>query len=117
MESEATTVVQQREPGGPIISFLVKTVIVVVAIIGILSYVDSLAEQRIIQLKETFVHVGGRSFWTKVEAQLDSLADPKSDLTLEKKQKILTQIRVISDRWRPFLNEAVGPLAGNPSKP
>jgi len=117
MESEPTKVVQQREPGGPIIPFLIKTVIVVVAIIGILSYINSLAEEQVIQLKETFGHVGGRSFWTKVEAQLDSLADPKSDLTPEKKQKIMTQIRVISDRWRPFLNEAFGPLPGNPSKP
>jgi hypothetical protein len=117
MESEATTVVQQREPGAPIISFLIKTVIVVVAVIGIFSYVNSLAEERIVQLKETFGHVGGRSFWTKVEAELDSLADPNSDLKPEKKQRIMTQIRIISDRWRPFLNAAVGPLSGNPSKP
>jgi hypothetical protein len=117
MDSEPKTVAQQREPGGPIIPFLVKTVIVVVAIIGILSYINSLAEERVAELKETFGHVGGRSFWAKVEAQLESLADPKSDLTPEKKKRIMTQIRVISDRWRPFLNEAFGPLPESPSKP
>ncbi len=117
MESEATTVVQQRESGAPIITFLIKTVIIVAAIIGILSYINSLAEERIVQVKETFGHVGGRAFWAKLEDQLDSLADPKSDIKPEKKEKILKQIRIISERWRPFLNEAMGPISERPNKP
>ncbi len=117
MESEATTAVQQREPAGPIITFLIKTVIVVVAICGILFYVNSLMEDRVAQIKEAVGPVGGRAFWTKVEVQLDRLSDPKSDLAPEKKQKILKQIRIISERWRPFLDEAVKPLSESPSKP
>lgn len=116
MDSEPTTVPPPQEAGTPIISFLIKTAIVVGSVIGILSYINYKAEQRIVQIKETFGHVGGRAFWTKLEDQLDSLADPKSDLKPEKKQKILMQIRVISERWRPFLDEAVGSLSGPPKR-
>lgn len=116
MDSEPTTVVPPQQTGTPIISFLIKTAIIVGAVIVILSYVNSMAEKRIVQIKETFGHVGGRAFWAKLEDQLDSLADPKSDLKPEKKQKILMQIRVISERWRPFIDEAVGSLSGPPKR-
>ena len=116
MESETVTVAPPQETGTPLISFLIKTVIVVGAVIAVLAFVNSMAEKRIVQIKETFGHVGGRAFWTKLEDQLDSLADPKSDLKPEKKQKILMQIRVISERWRPFIDEAVGSLSGPPKR-
>jgi hypothetical protein len=116
MESEPATVAPPQETGTPIISFLFKTVIVAGAVIAVLAFVNSMAEKRIVQIKETFGHVGGRAFWTKLEDQLDSLADPKSDLKPEKKQKILMQIRVISERWRPFIDEAVGSLSGPPKR-
>jgi hypothetical protein len=35
------------------------------------------------------------------------LADPKSEVPEEKRQKILSNIRVIRDRWWPFKVEAV----------
>jgi hypothetical protein len=54
--------------------------------------------------------IGGPQFWTKLEKELDKLADPRMDLPAEKKAKILSQIRTISDRWRPFLLEAASAI-------
>lgn len=50
---------------------------------------------------------GGREFWAKLERELEAAADPKNDIPVEKKQKLLAEIRAISDRWRPFLVEVV----------
>jgi hypothetical protein len=51
--------------------------------------------------------IGGAQFWSKVEKGLDQLADPKSEMPEEKRQKILSNIRVLRDRWWPFIAEAV----------
>jgi hypothetical protein len=51
--------------------------------------------------------IGGAQFWSKVEKSLDQLADPKSEMPEEKRQKILSNIRVLRDRWWPFIAEAV----------
>jgi hypothetical protein len=55
--------------------------------------------------------IGGAQFWSKVEKSLDQMADPKSEMPEEKRQKILSNIRVIRDRWWPFIAEAVPPDA------
>jgi hypothetical protein len=52
-----------------------------------------------------------------VEAELDKQADPGSDLSSEKKQKILSQIRIVADRWRPFLMEASSAISRKPKQP
>jgi hypothetical protein len=60
----------------------------------------------------------GRTFWSNVERELDRAADPASDLPEEKKQKLLSDIRRLADRWRPFVTEASGILpSGNISTP
>jgi len=46
----------------------------------------------------------GARFWSKVEKNLDQLA--KSEMPEEKRQKILSDIRLIRDRWWPFIAEA-----------
>ena len=38
------------------------------------------------------------------------------DLSPEKKQKILSQIKIVSDRWRPFLTEAAAAIEGESKK-
>jgi hypothetical protein len=53
----------------------------------------------------------GRTFWSNVERELDRAADPTSDLPDEKKQKLLSDIRRIADRWRPFVTEVSGILS------
>ena len=51
--------------------------------------------------------IGGAQFWSKVEKGLDQLADPKSEMPDDKREKILSDIRAIRDRWWPFIAEAV----------
>jgi hypothetical protein len=55
--------------------------------------------------------IGGAQFWSKVEKSLDQLADPKSEMPEDKRQKILSDIRAIRDRWWPFIAEAMPPDA------
>jgi hypothetical protein len=109
---------------GPIGQFAVKTVIVAAAIIVsawiMLDVLDDFADRRMQQFERTLrsaTSLGGRQFWTKLENQLEQLADPKSDLPPEKKQKILGEIKVISDRWRPFLMEAAAAVEGETKQP
>jgi hypothetical protein len=61
--------------------------------------------------------IGGRQFWTKLETELDRMADPGTDIPLEKKQKILSQIKIVSERWRPFFTEAASSIAGDTKLP
>ncbi len=107
----------------PIRQFAIKTGIVacacVIAFIIVLSYLDDLVQDRVDQIRGA-IHsqirgvtgpsgrIGGREFWAKIEKALDEQADPKNDLSPEKRQKLLAQIRTISDRWRPFIAEALG---------
>lgn len=51
--------------------------------------------------------IGGAQFWARVEKGLDQLADPKSEMPEEKRQKILASIRAISERWWPFVAAAL----------
>jgi hypothetical protein len=109
---------------GPMGQFALKTAIVSVAIVVsgwiLLDILDDFASRRMQQLEATIraaTVIGGREFWTKLDVQLDSLADPRTDISPEKKQKIISQIRIISDRWRPFLAEAGAAVAGESSPP
>ena len=55
--------------------------------------------------------IGGAQFWSKVEKSLDDLANPKSEMPEDKRQKILSDIRAIRDRWWPFIAAAMPPDA------
>jgi hypothetical protein len=123
MSQEPTSQSSYYSGLGPIRHFLLKTVIVCLAIIVsgwiMLSLLDDLVTRRMEQLERTVraaTAIGGNQFWSKLEGELDRLADPKTDLTPEKKQKILSQIKVISDRWRPFLVEAASTIEGDSKK-
>jgi hypothetical protein len=109
---------------GPIGQFAVKTVIVagvfVISAWIMLDVLDDFADRRMQQFERTLrsaTSLGGRQFWTKLENQLEQLADPKSDLPPDKKQKILAEIKVISERWRPFLMEAAAAVEGETKQP
>lgn len=109
---------------GPLAQFAIKTVIVSAAIVVsawiLLGILDDFATKRMQQLEATVrtaTSLGGRRFWTKLEDQLENLADPKADISPEKKRKILAQIKIISDRWRPFLVEAASSISGEPNPP
>jgi hypothetical protein len=105
---------------GPIAQFALKTAIVAVAIVLsawiMLDVLEGFVTRRMEQLETTIrsaTVIGGRQFWTKLEEELDKIADPRTDISPEKKRKILSQIKVISDRWRPFLSEAAASIAGD----
>ena len=53
--------------------------------------------------------IGGPQFWTKVEQELQRSADPSRELPEQKKQQLLSDIKVLVERWRPFV-AAVAPL-------
>ena len=83
--------------------FLIKTIIIVVAIIGVLTYIDSLAEQRVSEIRQSFGPVSGRAFWTRVERELDRLADPNA-IPPQKREELLRKLNAIAANWTPFLN-------------
>jgi hypothetical protein len=124
METTTETTPQAEMRMGPIGHFLVKTVIIAGAILVsawiMLDLLDDFADRRMQQFERTLrsaTSLGGRQFWTKLENQLAELADPRADIPPEKKQKILGEIKVISDRWRPFLMEAAAAVEGETKQP
>lgn|SRR5262249_40341822 len=124
METSQEPTYQSADSGlGPIGRFVLKTVIICAAIIVsgwiMLDLLDDFATRRMEILERTVRAATvppGYRFWAKLEGELDRLADPRMDLPPEKKQKILSQIKVISDRWRPFFVEAASAIEGEPKK-
>jgi hypothetical protein len=101
-------------PGDVLWRFTLKVVIVVVlAAITVVITTNLIAtkiETTRLAWQATFqdhTQIGGRQFWSKIEESLDDLGNPKSEMPEDKRQKILSNIRVIRDRWWPFIAEAV----------
>ena len=57
--------------------------------------------------------IGGSQFWAKVENEIDRVANTNNSLAPEKQQKLLSNIRAIVTRVRPFVAE-VAPLFSDP---
>jgi hypothetical protein len=102
-----------RLPDGFLL-FIIK-VCVVVGIISaaavitssiIIARVEESTARTIASLKPD--KIGGRQFWSGLEKQLDRAADPSSDLPPEEKEKLISDLRAISTRWRPFLEAIQG---------
>jgi hypothetical protein len=53
----------------------------------------------------------GGAFWAKIEAGIHDMADPKHELPDERKQKVLTSLRTIKERWWPFIEATLSPPA------
>jgi hypothetical protein len=53
--------------------------------------------------------IGGSQFWAKVENEIDRAANSSSGMAPERQQKLLSNIRAIVTRVRPFVAE-VAPL-------
>jgi hypothetical protein len=53
--------------------------------------------------------IGGSQFWAKIESELERAASSDKDLTPEKQEKLLANIRSIVARVRPFASE-IAPL-------
>jgi hypothetical protein len=113
----------QRPTEGGIGQFALKAAIVIGLIAGtavisaalLLPKIERIivnAQARVQQLTK----VGGHEFWTKAERELARAAEPASDLTPEQRRRILSQINVIVERWRPFVAE-IAPLFVDFQKP
>jgi hypothetical protein len=96
-----------------IIQFAVKTCIVAIVISAcgifvadwIIKSVEASTANTISAVREQLApKVGGRQFWINVKQQLDNAAAPSSDLPPEEKQKLVSDLRVIVSRWRPFID-------------
>lgn len=104
---------ETRRSGG-IAQFAVKTCIVAVVISfstifiaeWVIESLEDSTSRTISNLRELWSQttLGGPQFWNKIERELDRAAAPAAELPIEKKQKLLNDVRVIVARWRPFLD-------------
>jgi hypothetical protein len=66
---------------------------------------------------------GGADFWAKVEREFDRAASPANEMPEEKKQKLLSNLHSLVDRWRPFVVAAAAiftvkePTGSQPANP
>jgi hypothetical protein len=130
--SEAVSNVAEERRMGPLAQFTAKTAIIAAAvafcswiIIGeIFDRLDDAMERGLGQLHaelgqlhaelQSATRIGGPSFWTRMEQALDDTADSRHDISPEQKQKLISDIRAIADRWRPLLKEALAIVADQP---
>jgi hypothetical protein len=118
-EIEHLSPVAAADPVAPAVSqglaqFTLKVAIVVVLVAVAIVITTNLVATKIETTRvawqatlQDYTKIGGAQFWSKVEKGLDQLADPNSEMPEEKRQKILSNIRVLRDRWWPFIAEAV----------
>jgi hypothetical protein len=65
---------------------------------------------------QQYTKVGGAQFWEKLERELGRAADPAYEIPPEKKRKLLSEIQVLVERWRPFMAE-IAPLFADFQRP
>jgi hypothetical protein len=105
-----------RQRRGDLGQFTLKALILIGLIAGAFVLSAALVVPRIERVVENteakmqrYTKVGGAQFWTKVEGELERAVDPAHDMPPEKKRKLLSQIHILVERWRPFVAE-VAPL-------
>jgi hypothetical protein len=103
--------------------FTLKALIVIALIAGLFTLSGALLASKIERIVETaqanmqqYTKVGGAQFWEKMERELARAAEPERELTAERKRKLLSQIHVVVERWRPFASE-IAPLFADFQKP
>ena len=114
---------------GDIRSFALKSLIAIglvtaaVVLIGTLlvSKVDDTIARTVYTIQAqlapiTNAKIGGSQFWAKVENEIDRAANSSSAIAPERQQKLLSNIRAIVGRVRPFVAE-VAPLFSDPRSP
>jgi hypothetical protein len=95
--------------------FLIKTciaaIVISVSVIFVVDWIIQSVEDSISRTGDNMaaalssqIPTGGRKFWTELERNIDVAAAPNADLSPEKKQKILSEVRIIVARWRPFVD-------------
>jgi hypothetical protein len=103
--------------------FTLKALIIVGLIAGTFILSAALLAPRIERIVENteakmqqYTKVGGAQFWEKLERELGRAADPAYEIPPEKKRKLLLQIHVLVERWRPFMAE-IAPLFADFQRP
>jgi hypothetical protein len=103
--------------------FTLKALIIIGLIAGAFLLSAALLAPRVERVVEKteakmqqYTTVGGAQFWAKVEGELERAADPAHDIPPEKKRKLLSQIHVLVERWRPFMAE-IAPLFADFQRP
>ena len=108
-----------RERGG-LGQFTLKALIVIGLIAGAAALSTALLASRIERLvahaDAQMKQYTGAPFWAKVERELARAADPDRDMPAEQKRKLLSQIHVAVERWRPFMAE-IAPLFADFQRP
>jgi hypothetical protein len=111
--------VSPRDHGG-LGQFTLKALIIIGLIAGAFILPAVLLVPKIVANAEAkmqqYTKVGGAPFWEKLERELGRAADPAYEIPPEKKRKLLSQIHVLVERWRPFVAE-VAPLFADLQKP
>jgi hypothetical protein len=120
----------EDRPWPPLTLFVAKAATAgVVAIVAswvisgiIVGAIGELLDQRIFMIERRInavlpSKVGGTGVWAVVERELARAADPKFDLPPQSKQRIIADLRTVSDRWRPFFIEASSALIGSSPSP
>ena len=109
MNKEAPTAGGQEPTSlSPLETFLVKLAAVTFAVILFFylafSFVTGFIEDKI---NEQSMLKGGSSFWAKVEADLYKMAAAE-DMPQKKKEQIISALRTLSQRYRPYIDAIAG---------
>lgn len=105
-------------PGDSVVRFAIKAAIVAVMIFLVVAVSGAMLANRIEATARGIAGSdlrGGRQFWTNMERSLERMADPSNEMSEERKQRLLANIRGLVNRLRPFVAE-VAPLFA-PSTP
>ena len=126
---EKTEIVVERRPASSLALFAAKAVMVgIVAVISLLvvgnifaDKIASLVDERMLTIERRInammpTQVGGTGIVAIVERELERAASPRADLPPEVRQKIISDLRIVADKWRPFFVEASAAIIG-PSSP
>jgi hypothetical protein len=91
---------------GIIIGMITAAVVIGGGILA--SRIDATIDKTIYAVK-THGKIGGSQFWSKIESELQRAAAADNNLTPEKQERLLANIRSIVARVRPFASE-IAPL-------
>lgn len=101
-----------------IVAIVISLCVIFVADWIIQSVEDSISRtaQTAVAALSSQVPVGGRKFWAEVERNVDLAAAPDFDLPPAKKQKLLSDVRIVVSRWRPFIDAVSDEMQKPPQK-
>ena len=100
--------------------FAIKTAIVAFACVAsawiVLGELGSLFDTRLVQIRadiraEVRDVTRGSELLRRVEEYLVFATDPSNDLAPERKERLLTAVRILGHRWRPVFMELATPPA------